>query len=229
MKQKDKNDTNDSENDTNDSDDGARLADFQAQLAKKDGDALRLAENLHTRVYGLRQRAQAAEALIPADDQRVIPAADFDLLAAYKAIGTPDEITENQNALVGLQKFQMVNDAAHVAHMNPKVLSQLLPTEATLEIGEATNEEGQATRVVRLLSEGNEPVLLDRYAETNWTDFLPALNGAGQEQSGKTWIPQQTSKSDAQKSQGNPILERKLEAIKRRSQGKSPLHRGETT
>ena len=141
--------------------DAARAADFESQLKQNRGDALRYAEKLHERVYQLRQRAQAAEAKLPAEGMTVIKEADANALKVYREIGTAAEITDRGDQLKSLQKYQMVSEAAQVSGMNPKVLSKLLPLKAKLEIGEATDENGQAKRVVNVTEEGKDKILLE--------------------------------------------------------------------
>ena len=198
--------------------DAARAADFEAQLKQNKGDALRYAEKLHERVYLLRQRAQAAEAQIPKEGTVVISSADSNALKAYRDMGTAPELQEKGKQLQTLQKYQMVSEAALVAGMNPKVLAKLLPGEAKLEIGEATDEDGQAKRVVNVLETGKDKIRLAKYAETHWTDFLPALKAAGTEdQTGATWIQQQGSAGSEAKNGMNPILAARIERAQKRS------------
>lgn len=205
---------------TTGNDDAARAADFQSQLTSFKGDALRYAEKLHDRVYGLRQRAQAAEAQIPQDGMEVVTVADHNALKAYRELGTAAEISEQKDALIKLQKYQMVGDAAQVAGMNPKVLSTLLPGEVKLEIGEATDAEGQAKQAVYLIEEGKEKTLLDVYAADNWKDFLPALKAEGEPPTGQQWIQQQGS-TGGDANGMSKVLATRLDAIEKAKAEKS--------
>jgi len=197
--------------------DAARTADFESQLARANGDALRFAEKLHERVFQLRQRAQAAEEQVPGEGMVVIKAEDLVLLKSYKALGTPTEIVDKGAQLSKLQKYQMVSEAATVAGMNPKVLSTLLPTDATLEIGEATGDDGAATRIVTLV-QGEDTTALDAYAQAQWSDFLPALKAEKEQQSaGTPWIQQSGSTAGDTGNGMNPILKEKMEEAKARA------------
>lgn len=204
---------------TTSSDDAARIADLNAKLAQHNNNWQRLAESQHSRIFGLRQRAQKAEAEAPKDDETIVKKATADLLKTYKGLGTPEEIQGKYSELAELVKYQMVSEAAQVAGMNPKVLSRLLPGDAVLEIGEATDDDGNAKQIVTL-REGETKTNLDRYAQTNWPDFLPALSAQtdDQQQNGQEWIQQQGStQSDASGNKVNPILKKKLEEARERA------------
>ena len=196
--------------------DAARAADFQSQLDRYNNDALRMAEKYHERNYQLRQRAQEAEAKLPTDKQKVISLDEANILAEYKKLGTVEEIGNRTNELFQLQRYQQVSEAAGIAQMNPKVLSKLLTADDVLEIGEAKNDEGQSERVVRVKKEGNDPVLLQNYAESNWSEFLPALMGQQQEPAGRPWIPQASAGSEGPNGQ-NQVAKAKMEQIKARA------------
>ena len=202
---------------TTDADDAARAADFKSQLARNQGDALRYAEKLHERNYNLRQRAQTAEALAPKEGSVVLSAEDGVTWKEYKGVGTVKEIKDRGSQLIKLEKYQMVSEAAAVAGVNPKVLSKLLPDGATLEIGEASDDDGKATQVVNVV-EGNDKTGLDVYAEKNWNDFLPALKAAGEVETGQTWIQQQGSTAGDAGNGRNPLLQAKLDQAKKRSE-----------
>jgi hypothetical protein len=164
-------------------------------------------------VYVLRQRAQEAEAKIPEEGSVVLSAADAKALKAYRELGSLEQIGQEREKLTQLQKFQMVSQAAQVSGMNPKVLSKLLPGEATLEVGEATDEEGQAKQAVFLVQEGQDKILLDKYAAANWQDFLPALKAEGDHQAGQQWIQQQGSTKGDAGNGTNKILAARLEKL----------------
>jgi len=198
-------------------DDAARAADFKSQLARNQGDLTRYAEKLHERNYHMRQRAQAAEALVPKEGSVVLSAEDGAMWKEYKGMGTVKEIGDRGSKLIQLEKYQMVSDAAAVAGVNPKVLSKLLPDGATLEIGEASDDDGKAMRVVNVV-EGNDKTGLNVYAEKNWNDFLPALKAAGEVETGQTWIQQQGSTSGDAGNGRNPLLQAKLDQVKKRSE-----------
>lgn len=188
------------------SNDDARLADLQAQLNRYNGDALRLAEKQHERIYSLRQRAQEAEASAPKEGQVIMSADQQNLLAEYKKLGTPEELLGKQSQLTKLERYQMVSNAAGVAGMNPNVLNKLLPDNATLEIGEAKDEDGNATRQVLLKTDGEDPKSIDEYAKSNWADFLPALVGSSKDdEQGKPWAAQ-TGSSTAKPNNGKYSL-----------------------
>jgi len=198
-------------------DDAARAADLKSQLARHNGDAMRLVEKLHERTYNLRQRAQAAEALVPEEGSLVLSSADAKTYKQYKDLGTVVEIGDRGTKLLQLEKYQMVSEAAAVAQMNPKVLSKLLPNGAKLEIGEASDDDGKTKKVVNVV-EGNDKTGLDTYAEKNWTDFLPALKAAGDIETGQTWIQQQGSTTGDAGNGMSPLLKAKLEQAKKRSE-----------
>ena len=201
---------------TTDQNEAARAADLKTQLARYNGDAMRLVEKLHERNYNARQRAQAAEALVPPEGSVVLTAEDGKTWKEYKGIGTPKEIGDRGTKLIQLEKYQMVSEAAAVAQVNPKVLSKLLPAGATLEIGEAKDTDGNAKRTVTVV-EGSDKTGLDDYAEKNWSDFLPALKAAGEGETGQTWIQQQGSSSSDAGNGRNPLLQAKLDQAKARS------------
>lgn len=203
---------------TNSGDDNAaQAAAFKSQLDRYKGDSLKLAEKLSDRVYGLRQRAQDAEARIPKDDQTIISKDDNALLLAYKELGTAEEIGGRQDQLTKVLKFQKVTEAARVAQMNPKVLSKLLPVSAVLEIGEATDADGQATQVVRVKLEGSDPVRIDEYAKKNWVEFLPALRTSQDQANGQEWISQASTTTGEAGGGLNPNVKKKTEQLQARS------------
>ena len=201
---------------TEDANDAARAADLKSQLARYNGDAMRLVEKLHERNYNLRQRAQAAEKLVPAEGSIILTADDGATWKQYKGMGTVKEIEEKGTKLIQLEKYQMVSEAAVVAGVNPKVLSKLLPVGATLEIGEASDDDGKTKRVVNVV-DGNDKTGLEVYAEKNWNDFLPALKAAGEGETGQTWIQQQGSSASDAGNGMNPLLKAKLDQAKKRS------------
>ena len=209
---------------TTDQNNAARAAAFDAELKQNKGDALRMAEKQFDRVYALRQRAQAAEAKIPKEGDVIVSSAEATALKAYREMGTAKELQEKGNRLVQLEQYQMVSEAASVAGMNPKVLSKLLPGEAKLEIGEATDEDGQAKRVVSVLVEGKDKIRLAKYAEANWSDFLPALKAPGEDdQTGKQWIQQQGSTKGDANTGMNPILAERLKRAEKRATAEKPI------
>jgi hypothetical protein len=113
----------------------------------------------------------------------------------------------------------MVQEAATTAKMNPRVLDKLLPSDAVLEIGEATGEDGTSKKVVSIV-QGESKTLLDVYASQNWPEFLPALKAAEEQQpAGTTWIQQQASTAGGAGTNGmHPLLKKKLEEAAKRSQ-----------
>lgn len=213
------NDSNDMGNDSNDND-SARIADYESQLARYKGDLTRMAEKMHEKNYNLRQRAQAAESRIPAEGSVVITATDAKSFKDYQVLGSVSELTDRQARLGQLEQFQMVSNAAGVVGMNPNVLAKLLAPGTKLEVGEATDSDGQAKRVVYIHtgSEGQK-ANLEQYAKENWSDFMPALKAEG-EQNGRTWIQQQGSAAQSSDANSgvNPILTAKIEQAKKRAE-----------
>jgi hypothetical protein len=203
-------------------DSAAAAAEFRSQLEKHKGDLLHYAQTLQDKVYKLRQRAQAAEAKLPKDTEAIVPIADANALKAYREMGSAKDIAEERAELNRLRKFQMVSTAAGVAGMNPNVLSKLLPEKVKLEVGEATDEEGQAKRVVHVVEEGQDKVLLDAYATTNWSDFLPALKAGGADQSGQPWITQQSSTQGGADNGTNKVMAARLKKMEEDRKNEKP-------
>jgi len=206
-----------------DGDDGAREADLKIQLAKSQGDWERFATTLHNKNYHLRQRAQTAEGLAPTDKQAIVELGDVELLKQYKELGTREEIEEKGSKLVKLQRYQMVGEAAGVAGMNATVLNRLLPNDARLEIGEAEDDDGKAKRIVNVVREGKDKIEVGKFAEKNWSDFLPALSAGSKEDegSGQTWIQQSGSGgSGSGPNSINPILKARMERAAKRAASK---------
>jgi len=213
----------DGDQNSGDGDDGAREADLKIQLAKSQGDWERFATKLHDKNYHLRQRAQTAEGLAPTDKQAIVELGDVDLLKQYKELGTREEIESKGSKLVKLQRYQMVSEAAGVAGMNTTVLNRLLPDDAKLEIGEAEDDDGKAKRIVKITREGKDSIEVGKFAEKNWSDFLPALKaGSGEDEgSGTTWIQQSGSGgNDGGSNSMNPILKARMDRAQKRAHPK---------
>ena len=114
----------------------------------------------------------------------------------------------------------MVSKAAGIAKMNTTVLNRLLPDNAKLEVGEATDEDGKARPIVNIVREGKDKMEVGAYAAKNWSDFLPALKRDGDDEGsgGKTWIQQSgTGAADNSSNSMNPLLKARLERAKKRS------------
>jgi hypothetical protein len=126
-------------------------------------------------------------------------------LAAYRAIGTPEELVQGlaerdalRDAAEALRREQAHGEAAALAGFKPGVLARLAAQDGVaVVVVEARDRFGNPARVAAVETNANgiRPVPLAEYAEAHWKDFLPALkveaarSGQGGSPPGRTLTP----------------------------------------
>jgi hypothetical protein len=168
-----------------------QTASLQSLLARNNGDAMAMAAQLFNDNYALRERNRQLSAAAPAEGSVVLPKAEADALAAYKAIGDLEALKKSladaqqaQTQLAGLQRQGLLREVAEAAGYKASVLGQL-PGAADLafEVREV-EADGKKTKAAFVKPKDGAEVALTTYAQQHWGDFLPAL-AAAQQQGGQ--------------------------------------------
>lgn len=215
---------------------GAGVSDsFMALLNRQGNDSLQASMQLFTENFELRGKnrtlqgelttAQAASET--PEGKTLIDKADAELIEAYKALGTPDEITKTKTDFATTERTTVLDKVAKIAGYEPSVFNRLA-TELTFEEREETIEGEKKPYVVVLPGEGKEAVRLEAYADENWKEFLPALSPTGDGAQAASTTPVGGTAFVKQKASGDvpkkgSVLDQHIAAREKRSEDKGPL------
>lgn len=159
---------------------------------KGNGDPAKALETLVTENYNLRRtngelRIQVEElGKSKPEGSLVLSKDDASLFEAYKQLGKPDDlkktITERDTLtqqVTEAKADQLISSAAEATKFRPNVLKDLVRAH-TLEItmGETEVKDGENLKKVPtafVKDKAGIQIPLDKYAETNFKDYLPSL------------------------------------------------------
>ncbi|HEU4327445.1 MAG TPA: hypothetical protein VFS21_30180 [Roseiflexaceae bacterium] len=175
--------------------------DFQAQLARHQGEANRLAETLHRDLAEVRRQLSEAQGRLPAAGSVVLTAEQAAQWTAYQGLGAPDAVQQRLTEAQRTQRSLELRRVADATGYKPAVLERLAGDMAF----EVRTVEGKDSIFVK---DGEQQVALGDYAKQHWADFLPALQAQqpagqaqGQGQQGQqpgTFFPAQQPAAGAQ-------------------------------
>ncbi len=142
---------------------------------------------------GAREQAEAATSQIEELESRieqlqakaaekpqgvVLPEADAALLEAYRALGAPDELTQQLAEAKQAAAKQRNSDVASIYQWRPEVLADLLKRDGVEPIiKELPTADGSKKRAAVVTVDGQETAL-DQYAAERWSLYAPALAAA---------------------------------------------------
>jgi len=113
-----------------------------------------------------------------------IPAADAQLLTAYKSHGTPDDVKaakEERDALksesASLKRAQVIRRAADLHGYDADVMAELLPADVELAFGEVEREGKKVELANAKFKEGDalKEQPLEEYVDAKLKKYLPSL------------------------------------------------------
>ncbi len=145
---------------------------------------------------GLKEQVKQLEGKVPAEGAVILGAAEAKLLAAYQALGAPDDLKRFQGELQTAQtelaalKRESLLETAATAHGYKASVLKALVKEAQVEMREV-EKDGQKKPAAFVTGSDGQALNLDEYVSRNFADFLPALRlEAGPP--GTRFIPQGT-------------------------------------
>ncbi len=186
--------------------DGNRDQTFQRLLDRNNSDGIGLARELFTENFKYRERnddlkRQLADlqGKVPVEGSTVISVDDAAALAAYKALGKPDEVKQGldekanlQGKLAGMERETTLRTVAETVGYKAGVLANL-DRMAKAE-GKAldfnvrdTTVDGKTIKAA-FVKDGDKELPLTEYASVNWSDFMPALTVQGTQQQAQSGI-----------------------------------------
>ena len=165
----------------------------KAFMDKHDGDSgkaveLLLSENREYRSKNAKLKATLDEVRgkLPASDALILTSDEGKALEAYRKLGKPEEVAKalddsktSAARLAELTEESIIRDTADAYGYKPSVLRRLAKG-LTVKVKEE-QKDGKPVKTAEVEVDG-KPVLLDAYAEANWSEFMPALkpgNGSG--------------------------------------------------
>jgi len=179
------------------------IAAVKALQAKNGTDAEGLAVKLYDENFQLREKNRTAKAEIeelkkklPAENAVVLAAADAKIWAEYQKLGKPEDLGKAVSERADLSKQvseskrkELVNAAAEAHGLRASVLSKLIG-ELPIEMKDE-QRDGKAVKVA-YVKDGAESKPLDKYAESAWADFVPALRTEPAKGNGTQFVNQST-------------------------------------
>lgn len=219
-------------------------ASFQRLLDRNNNDGIGIARQLfgenhdyRKEIRELKEQVAQLTGKVPAEGTTVLSAADALLWQAYQALGKPDEIkqglekrTELQGKLTELERETLLRGVAESAGYKPVVLSQLDRMAAAqgkqlvFDMRDVT-VDGKTTKAA-FVKDGDKEVPLGEYAQSNWSDFLPALtqsSSGGGQQSGTRFVTQHAGSGSGKTDLVSTFLQEQDAA---RAAVKNPLLKG---
>lgn len=128
-----------------------------------------------------------------------VPAADAQLINAYKPLGKPEEITamrterdDLKTKVAKSQRLETLRSVAEVEGYDVEVLSELVTDEQSFEIKEV-KKDGKEIKQANIIVETDgkkESKPLAEFAQEKWAKFMPALKPADAKPQGTPYVPQ---------------------------------------
>lgn len=209
---------------------------FQRALDKRNNDGVKLARELFDDNYRLRQdksrlsaEVETLRGKVPAEGGITLTPAEAAAWAAYKALGSAEDVQkgiEDRNKLQGeldtIRRESAIREAAEAAGYKFVVLAdrdkvaRAEGKQLAFEVREVDRDGGKAR--VPYVKEGDKEFLLSEYAETNWSEFLPALVSQSQKQqtSGTQFLPQYGSAGGNKPAAPKEVAQRTLDKAYKR-------------
>lgn len=161
---------------------------FQNLLAKNNNDATKLAAQLHDENYHLREKMREMKKSQPKDGAVTLSDADAKEFADYQKLKIEKQIDLKQitSALGEVETLKTQNkelsraeserDAADAAGFKLSTFRKLMRDfpDAELEVKQTKAADGKESKTA-FIRNGDKESPLTEFAETNFTDFLPAL------------------------------------------------------
>lgn len=177
---------------------GASPERLAEKLEEAHGENFRLRETNR----GLRGENDTLKGKVPAEGAVVLTGEDAAAWGVFQGLGKPDEVKTKlgqvetlTGELTGLKRDATLRDVAAAAGYKFTVLKQL-GADREYELRDVTDGEGKATKTA-FIKDGDTFKPLAEFAQTAWSDFLPALaattsgQGATGGQGGGTTYPAQ--------------------------------------
>jgi hypothetical protein len=159
---------------------------FKRLLDKHNNDALQIARQLYDDNYRereqnrqLKQQLADLQGKVPSNGSVVLSADDAKALEAYRALGGVDDLKTSITNLATMRKNELLREAAEAHKFKPQVLQRLA---ADLDITVKETGDGKDRRKVAYVKDGDKELSLDKYAEREWSDFMPSLSAGEQQQ-----------------------------------------------
>jgi len=155
---------------------------FEALAAKHSSDGIGLARDLYGQLQAANARVAELSGRVPAEGAVVLAGDDARAWGKYRGLGKPDELKtqlEERAELSGkvsrFERAAVISAVAEASGFNAKVLGTLAG-DLEFEVADET-VKGKPIKVA-YVKEGDKKTALDKYAESNWGDFLPSLKPA---------------------------------------------------
>lgn len=155
---------------------------FEALAAKHSSDGIGLARDLYGQLQAANARVSELSGKVPADGAIVLAGDDARAWGKYRGLGKPDEIktqlderAELSGKVTRFERAAVISAVSEASGFNAKVLGTLAG-DLEFEVADET-VKGKAIKVA-YVKDGDKKTPLDKYAESNWGDFLPSLKPA---------------------------------------------------
>jgi hypothetical protein len=194
-------DTEDQEQDPPASSEDTPAAGLAALLARHKNDSMSMATQLYDENYQLRKRVkrlrqEATSGAVP-EGAVVLTGDALTAYNAYRALGSVEEV---QSRLEDVRKLEAdvaaakrrdtMAKAAKVANFK---LSALEPLAGGLTFEVVEEGTGEQKKEVAYVKDGDNRVLLEKFAEDKWPDLVTALRDTGTSNGNGTQWPRQNS------------------------------------
>jgi hypothetical protein len=171
---------------------------LQGLLQRHNNDAMAVIATLLSENHGLRDERRTLRGQLPAQGAVVLSGEDVTRWQAYQQLGAVDALAQQlqaaqttQTELAGLKRGAQLRQIAEVAGYKESVLGKLPGVDKlAFEVREA-QKDGKSEQTV-VVKDGAAETPIAQYAETHWSDFLPALQAQTQA-SGTTFVRQSGS------------------------------------
>lgn len=153
---------------------------LQGLLQRHNGDALQVVATLLAENHTLRDERRQLRSQIPTQGAVVLTAEQAATWQSYQQLGAPDalrtQLSERETAqkdLAELRRREHVRDVASVVGYKPSVLLDRAQG-LELEVAEV-EQDGKKEKQAFVKGKDGQRTRLEEYAQSNWSDYLPAL------------------------------------------------------